>query len=346
MPLPNIGIMLCRGGSSAVVRMFGVAWQDYQASSEKGRREVRRDQPGRDQNKVTAALRSASRADLRWGYFSTNATVLLDKMYKFETPYLELGGDLAQDILDQKGVVAVHTTCYENDRKADGLKSANAYRNPAHYRPGRRTLTKMLFYDSRASAETARRLLLQEVQTLLLLAARCNRSLLLPNLMLLSAAPPRRPLDRLWPAYRVLRMKPSADIVRRVRLVEASYYWKLRQLYGSVDAPTIVRVSPSTSLQQMEAVLSQRDEARLLLVGGSAAPSDAQLLRWSAALDGLGGDAAGDELTAAVRQAGYWALPPLPKNPITAALRRATRLCEVIFGPTSGGNRSCFAQCG
>lgn len=52
-----------------------------------------------------------------------DAAVLLDKIYKFEhnTTY-ELGGEAALEVLQAKGAVAAHTTCYEQKTKVTGLK--------------------------------------------------------------------------------------------------------------------------------------------------------------------------------------------------------------------------------
>lgn len=49
--------------------------------------------------------------------------MLLDKIYKFDkiTTY-ELGGMAAVQVLHEKGVDAVHTTCYEQKSKVMGLK--------------------------------------------------------------------------------------------------------------------------------------------------------------------------------------------------------------------------------
>ena len=45
--------------------------------------------------------------------------------------------------------IAVHTTCYEQRMKVNGLKAANAFWNPRYYDPNARTLTKKLVYDTR-----------------------------------------------------------------------------------------------------------------------------------------------------------------------------------------------------
>lgn len=102
---------------------------------------------------------------LEWRYFPSGLAVLMDMVYKYNTPLYELGGQVAHNILggkksanananggvdgdgvsvwtrsvnsqvltgrtrdvgqvggEGKGVVAVHTTCYEQKVKVEGLK--------------------------------------------------------------------------------------------------------------------------------------------------------------------------------------------------------------------------------
>jgi hypothetical protein len=61
---------------------------------------------------------------VRWRYFPKNSTVLLDKIYKFESGNrtYELGGEAARDLMISRGTIAVHTTCYEQYTKVMGLK--------------------------------------------------------------------------------------------------------------------------------------------------------------------------------------------------------------------------------
>ena len=63
------------------------------------------------------------RYGLRWEYLPSKQVVLLDKIYKFDhvTTY-ELGGAAAVRVLHDRGVDAVHTTCYEQKSKVMGLK--------------------------------------------------------------------------------------------------------------------------------------------------------------------------------------------------------------------------------
>ena len=66
---------------------------------------------------------SSHRFGLKWEYIPKESAVLLDKIYKFDliTTY-ELGGVAAERVLHEKGVFAVHTTCYEQKSKVMGLK--------------------------------------------------------------------------------------------------------------------------------------------------------------------------------------------------------------------------------
>ena len=60
---------------------------------------------------------------LRWEYFPAHSAVLLDKLYKLKhMSGYELGGEAAMRVLSDKGVSAVHTTCYEQKTKVMGLK--------------------------------------------------------------------------------------------------------------------------------------------------------------------------------------------------------------------------------
>lgn len=119
-----------------------------------------KNQPGKDQNKVAGALRSARyQYQLKWKYFPAENVVLLDMIYKFSDPRFELGGRAANAILDPKSapslmkdpalmqhqyhpvrkmvgartqdvgrvtkdsvVEVIHTTCYEQKVKVNGLK--------------------------------------------------------------------------------------------------------------------------------------------------------------------------------------------------------------------------------
>jgi hypothetical protein len=55
-----------------------------------------RDQPGKDQNKVLGAMGRArnGKIKLRWEYFPNASAVLIDKIQKFHTNLVELGGEV------------------------------------------------------------------------------------------------------------------------------------------------------------------------------------------------------------------------------------------------------------
>lgn len=59
---------------------------------------------------------------LKWEYLPGKAAVLLDKIYKDHRTTYELGGEAALRLLNDQGVYAVHTTCYEQKTKVMGLK--------------------------------------------------------------------------------------------------------------------------------------------------------------------------------------------------------------------------------
>ena len=85
-PMPNIGLMAMKN-TSKVLKMFDLAWEDYKKSNINIRK-----YPGKDQNKVVEAMKiSANKYDLNWGYFPNEATMLLDKQYKFDDVRIELG---------------------------------------------------------------------------------------------------------------------------------------------------------------------------------------------------------------------------------------------------------------
>ena len=108
-------------GNSRTVSVFADAWQDYQIVSTSIKKN-----PGKDQNKVVEAMKRHRGRGLKWDYFPNNMTVLLDKVFKFQNKTFELGGLAAEKVFRPRGVgegvVAVHTTCYEQAAKVMGLK--------------------------------------------------------------------------------------------------------------------------------------------------------------------------------------------------------------------------------
>ena len=145
-PMPNIGLMLCKGNEQNV-KMFEHAWRLY-LSIEKER--IRR-LPGKDQNKVVAAMKFARNSrGFRWQFFPNSSAILIDKVWKFVNLSIELGGEVSADILSNlhPPTVAVHTTCYEQRTKVMGLKALSAFWTPHYYDIQKKTLTKQLVYLS------------------------------------------------------------------------------------------------------------------------------------------------------------------------------------------------------
>jgi len=235
-PMPNIGIMFCRGNAKTV-RMFQYAWRDYQTS-----KKTIRNQPGKDQNKVIAALRRARSYGLKFKLLPAEEAVLLDKIYKFQhITTFELGGEAAVQVLQDKGVKAVHTTCYEQKCKVTGLQAANAFWNPKYYDPNRRTITKPLVYLTGQQMRW-------EVRSLLYLAIVTNRSVIIPNLL-------GNELDAesnvelfggraMWPGFRVAFFKKSFNLP--VQILEPAFYWRMNRDYADADHGVISPASESS----------------------------------------------------------------------------------------------------
>ena len=184
----------------------------------------------------------------------------------------------------------VHVTCFEKGTKLMGLKAANAFWNPFYYDPMRPTITKKLLAfnkfknnnvagGSTSASGDGRRsssgysgkpqkpdvgyldldLLEQEVHSLVYLALKLNRTLIIPNVLLektekgtqmhhdLYSVDPQksnviqRPEykgNTIWPGFRVLNLNthhndPQADTVLRVKQVEPAYYWRVVRDYNS-----------------------------------------------------------------------------------------------------------------
>ena len=176
---------------------------------------------------------------------------------QFEDMAVELGGLASNDILNGRGAVAVHTTCYEQKAKIMGLKAANAFWNPKYYNPSRRTLTKKIIF-------TTPRTVLQEIRTLIYLALRTNRTLIIPNMLAATVSDPsllraqdkrsnkvQRPVflnQTLWPGFRVLYLKTkggqkNGESILRVEVAEPGFYWRVRNDY--ISATSTSTSSPS-----------------------------------------------------------------------------------------------------
>ena len=315
-PMPNIGLFLVKGNKRSC-KMFARAWHDYTHNTQK---KIKAN-PGKDQNKVAYSMGVSEHRDgFRWKYIPSSQVVLIDKYFKFADMAVELGGECTDGIFrhakdpteqfyqarsfrrngahlmesDQvkrtSQAIAVHTTCYEQRMKVDGLKAANAFHNPRYYDPNARTLTKKLVYNTRQQ-------MTREVRSLSYLALRLNRSLIVPNVIaetrVVEAQHQRsnkgqRPIfegNTVWPGFRVLFSKtegdrsgaggsPPVDVPR----FEPAFYWRIsrdreEQLLGegipageareqalkAVPQPLVVTVSSADSLRSIEARLQQAD---------------------------------------------------------------------------------------
>ena len=119
-PMPNIGLLVLKN-TPAVQSTFRHAWRDYYQNT---RNEIRK-HPGKDQNKVVAALQHiggrlgtgfgsdtaafnapegnspqhSSHQRLQWRYVPVTQAVLIDKLFKFVNQAVELGGEATAAIL-------------------------------------------------------------------------------------------------------------------------------------------------------------------------------------------------------------------------------------------------------
>lgn len=191
---------------------------------------------------------------LQWAFFPSSSAVLLDMVYKFNDPRYELGGLAALSILQPSNrtnalsqrhkmgeatkdvgqvhdaVQAVHTTCYEQKNKVNGLKSANAFWNPYYYNVTRRTLTKKIIY---ITPEQVR----NEIRTLFYLGYITNRSIIIPNLLshpnIMHKSLDLYSNQSLWPFFRVVYYKPSfyKQLKPSLSIIEPAYYWRIERDY-------------------------------------------------------------------------------------------------------------------
>eukprot|EP00605_Chrysophyceae_sp_TOSAG23-4_P002246 GSChrysophyteH1.ASY1.ANO1.2490.1 assembled CDS len=301
-PMPNIGVLLLKS-TPAVISMFQTAWRDYYTTA---KLDIRKN-PGKDQNKVE---RGESDKKLKWRYIPVTEAVLLDKIFKFVDQAVELGGDATVSKVPPASLV--HVTCFEKDTKLMGLKASNAFWNPFYYDPLRPTLTKKLLAFNKLSSKEARsdkhthealdigylnvEMLQQEIHSLVYLAIKLNRTLIIPNLLLEDARGPlkaalnyvdpkksnviQRPIykgNALWPGFRVLHLKtehndPNAKSILRLQQVEPAYYWRVERDYnsdedgtGSVPEPTIVSFTTDAenNLGKIEETLSAFSHERI-----------------------------------------------------------------------------------
>ena len=363
VPLPNIGIFLCKGNVKTTI-MFDIAWKDYLTIEKPIKMN-----PGKDQNKVVSALHTASAEHgLKWRYFDNNETVLLDKIFKFVTEEYELGGTAADSTLRQFGAIAAHTTCYDSTTKVMGLKASNAFWNPFYYDYNRRTVTKKLLYVTEKE-------LLQEVRSLVYLALATNRTLIIPNVLGFNSLENIRYGDKtFWPSFRVLH---STDDLIRNTIIESQFYWRMARDYSAsisseinsdkkaIPPATIVDFNRShTTIGHIEALL-QSDQyscaTRIVLNGEKLGSKHSADFRGVISRRRLGLEAWADDPlegydSYSIESRNYMFLPRIDGNRLSlyrnSEFKRnlvykiiyATRLCRRIFSPNQG-NRSCFDKC-
>ncbi len=365
--MPNIGLMLTKG-NKRTHEMFQLAWKDYLEANGNIKQN-----PGKDQNKVVNAMRSCTyRNGLKWDYF--DGTILIDKVYKFKTKNIELGGDLTESILKNEQIimkmsdndkkyydntylalpnftVATHTTCYEQRSKIHGLKATNSFWNPFYYRKLRPTLTKKLIYTSIDDLQN-------EIRTLMYLAKVTNRSLIIPNLLGPSHYIKSGIVDgylgqSFWPYFRVIHTKAGAPILADI--VEPAYYWRINKDYTSFDNvsipdPVIVLFKKKVTIKEIEdKLLSPEIVATPRIVIGYNYGENAMKDHYTWALDSTGGAKTYDAYSA--EKNNYLFLPKINyhnkdlKNPgLSREMIEYFRPCNGIF-EINRGNRSCFDKC-
>lgn len=321
---------------------------------------------------------------LKWNFFPAGSAILLDMMYKYHDPRYELGGAAAHAILTMGGtnssdrdglkkrhimsaktkdvgsssnhdqVFAVHTTCYEQKSKVQGLKAANAFWNPFYYDATRRTITKPLLFITEEQ-------LRHEIRTLLYLAYVTNRSVILPNILGNEA---RLTLDTyhhraLWPSFRALFIRKGVNI--DIPILEPAYYYRVQRDYISgseedlIPRPVVVALdaahNTANSVVKLEQLLQSpfyHMQPRLVLSIASEENVSSwyhdKSMQW--AMDSVGEYQSYEE-----ELASYGSLPKLnnERKVLQGAVKaeqliQETRLCDdmMVF---DRGNRSCFDKC-
>lgn len=292
---------------------------------------------------------------------------------------VELGGEAAGGLLEPRGAVAVHTTCYEQGVKIMGLKAANAFWNPRYYHTQRRTLTKKIIY-------TFPRAVLQEVRTLVYLGIRTNRTIIIPNLLaetvndlkLLQAEERRsnkvqRPIYRnqtIWPGFRVLFIKPGkggkkgGDPSVIIDVAEPAFYWRVARDYATpqnpVPEPFIMSFPETVSIVALEkALLMPQNQAnpRIVLhifpetyLGKNKEIEALQTQHTAWAADSVGkfmdfpAEVLVDRKLPEIDEAAWQPEEEELQRGLTKNVLQNTRLCANIL-QRMRGNRSCFDKC-
>ena len=108
--------MFLARGNNHTLEVFDISWQKYINMKDT----ASKINPGKDQNHVLDAMRyGRANFGLKYAYFTNKSAVLMDKVFKFKSTILELGGQASSDFLGDSGyrTIAMHTTCYEHVTK-------------------------------------------------------------------------------------------------------------------------------------------------------------------------------------------------------------------------------------
>lgn len=249
----------------------------------------------------------------------------------------------------------------------------NAFWNPKYYDPSRRTLTKQLLFLSEKQLQN-------ELRSLLYLAARTKRSLIVPNLLgnsEISMVQLVNASQAMWPGFRLIHLKKKHDL--SLDILEPAFYWRIRRDYGRngpVPAAQVVGVAAESSLGDIENLLSgPAFDQHPRIVLHTVAPAAAAVARAAVTGDSDWGRVLRPLSEPIVAQLRIWAdhsvgsfprpfedieteYSPIPSvsgrrargaarlsNPAMGQqLQDGIRACDKIFHKIYG-NRSCFDKC-
>eukprot|EP00605_Chrysophyceae_sp_TOSAG23-4_P001182 GSChrysophyteH1.ASY1.ANO1.1290.1 assembled CDS len=356
-PLPNIGLLLCRGNNKTYA-VFEHAWKKYQKMIDSRVREL----PGKDQNHVLDGIRVGRGTNgLRFAYFSNSTAPLMDKIVQ-KWRGIELGGQPAANLFTKENTIAIHTTCYEQSTKVMGLKATNAFWNPLYYDPLKPTITKQIFYQNEEQVR-------DEVRSLVWLAMSTKRALIAPNLVGPDDLIPTSPTHdnmAMWPGFRVtfLKRAGAGTILKQnalsVEILEPAFYWRVQRDYDDVPEPYVILFSESDRLSdirneilkapnQSRIVLQHRVTAKRRTANGLTSlladetPLDEKkrMILW--AKDSVGKP----QLSYKVENGRYGVIPSVKgvrQEPGVADVLQGMRTCKDVFQKLRG-NRTCFQVC-
>ena len=326
-------------GNNRTARVFELAWKKYLTMNDAQEKA----QPGKDQNHVLDSMRiGRGTFGLKYAYFSSTTTPLLDKLVLREGNTMELGGEAVQAYSNAHHSIAMHTTCYEKSTKVMGLKATNAFWNPRYYDPLHRTITKQLLYISSDQ-------LLDEVRSLVWLALNTKRSLILPNILgdekmgIFDAYKGQI----MWPGFRVTYLKRTKGKNElNIQILEPAYYWRIQRDYDDIPVASLVKYAKNDNLVALrDAILRVEDSPRVVVSQeGSVVQSDRDVLQWA------------DDSVGLYRAPYSTLLPTYRVMPCLKDVRSVRGLalvgevpqnmrhCNNIFGQKMG-SRTCFQVC-